>query len=158
VPFDSFRFKNSDSRSQSYLDVSGSSARFHGTLDTKTLGGAGFASQRTTGDDRSWDLSDYDGIHLNLGKLDGKRYTLTLKDEILPRNPENGREQSTISYEYDFSSAPEEGLFIPWHALKATYRGKDKDDAAPLKTKDVKRFSIMMRRYLNALKTVKRKY
>ncbi|KAJ4367373.1 hypothetical protein N0V83_006955 [Neocucurbitaria cava] len=131
---------------QSYLDISNSSAHFHGTLDIKTLGGAGFASQRTTGDDRSWDLSDYDGIHLDVGKYDGKRYTLTLKDEILPPNPENGREQSTISYEYEFSSSSAEGLFVPWHALKATYRGKEKDGAEPLDTKNVKRFSVMMRR------------
>ncbi|CAN9223174.1 unnamed protein product [Alternaria alternata] len=77
--------------SQSYLTITGSSARFHGNLDITTLGGAGFASQRTTGEDRTWDLSAYDG------------YTLTLKDEILPLMPD-GREQSTISYEYDFES------------------------------------------------------
>ncbi|OAL50698.1 CIA30-domain-containing protein [Pyrenochaeta sp. DS3sAY3a] len=133
--------------SQSYLDISGAKARFYGTLDIKTLGGAGFASQRTTIDDQSWDLSTYDGIHLHLGKFDGKRYTLTLKDEILPPNPDNGREQSTISYEYDFNSAPESGLFVPWHILKATYRGKQKEDAAPLNLKSVKRFSIMMRSF-----------
>ncbi|KAF1840834.1 CIA30-domain-containing protein [Cucurbitaria berberidis CBS 394.84] len=133
--------------SQSYLDTSGSSAHFHGTLDIKTLGGAGFASQRTTGDDRSWDLSDYAGIHLRVDEYDGKKYTLTLKDEILPLNPENGREQSTISYEYDFSSSSAEGLYVPWHALKATYRGKEKKDAKPLNTKSVKRFSIMMRSF-----------
>ncbi|CAO2650424.1 Nn.00g017160.m01.CDS01 [Neocucurbitaria sp. VM-36] len=132
---------------RSYLDISNSTAHFHGTLDIKTLGGAGFASQRTTRDDRSWDLSDYDGIHLDVGIYDGKRYTLTLKDEILPPNPENGREQSTISYEYDFSSSSAEGLFVPWRALKATYRGKEKDDAKPLDTTNVKRFSLMMRSF-----------
>jgi len=133
--------------SQSYLDTSSTSAHFHGTLDIKTLGGAGFASQRTTGDSKSWDLSAYDGIHLNIGKHDGKRYTLTLKDEILPPSP-NGREQSTISYEYEFSSvSSENGVFVPWHALKATYRGKEKADAEPLDTSDVKRFSILMRSF-----------
>jgi hypothetical protein len=30
--------------------------------------------------------------------------------------------------------------------MKPTYRGKEKDDAKPLDTKNVKRFSIMMRR------------
>jgi hypothetical protein len=38
-------------------------------------------------------------------------------------------------------------LFVPWHAMKPTYRGKPKDDAPPLNKKDVKRFSLMMRRY-----------
>ena len=46
---------------------------FHGTLDVKTLGGAGFASRRTMPDlDPSWDLSDYDGIELTIEKGDGR--------------------------------------------------------------------------------------
>ncbi|KAF1829301.1 CIA30 family protein [Decorospora gaudefroyi] len=132
--------------SQSYFDITGSSACFHGNLDITALGGAGFASQRTMGDDRTWDLSAYDGIHLQLGKHDGKKYTLTLKDEILPPMAD-GREQSTISYEYDFSSPSEMALFVPWHAMKPTYRGKEKDDAPPLDTENVKRFSLMMRSF-----------
>ncbi len=121
-------------------------ACFHGTLDTKTLGGAGFASQRTISTDKSWDLSRYDGIYLDIVKQDDKKYTFILKDEILPANPENGREQSTISYEYDFNASSAKGLFVPWHALKPTYRGKEKKDAKPLDTKKIMRFSIMMRR------------
>lgn len=80
------------------------------------------------------------------------RYTLTTKDELLPKNPENGREQSTISYEYDFR-VPEKSkeadgsfIFIPWEALTATYRGKEKLDAPPLNLKNIKRFSLLMRR------------
>ena len=46
--------------------------RFYGTLDTKTLGGAGFASQRTTETDRVWDLSGTIGLDLTLVKIDGK--------------------------------------------------------------------------------------
>ena len=131
---------------KSYLDIKGSAARFHGNLDIKTLGGAGFASQRTTGDDRSWDLSTYDGIHLEVGKTDSKRYTFVLKDEILPLM-DDGREQSTISYEYDFSAADNYSVFVPWSELKPTYRGKEKDDAPPLNTKSVKRWSFMMRSF-----------
>lgn len=105
---------------QSYLDISDSSARFHGNLDIKTLGGAGFASQRTTAEDTTWDLSNYDGIKLDLGKSDGKHYTFILKDELLARNPDTGREQATISYEYDFTlpenaaQAEASFVFIPW--------------------------------------------
>ncbi|PSN72844.1 CIA30-domain-containing protein [Corynespora cassiicola Philippines] len=140
-------------KSQSYLEVSSSGARFHGNLDIKTLGGAGFASQRTTGDDRSWDLSAYDGITLHVGKADSKRYTFNLKDEILPRNPENGREQSTTSWEYDFTlsdaSAFSESstIFIAWDQLKPTYRGKEQKDARKLDLTNIKRFSIMMRSF-----------
>jgi len=43
-------------------------------LDTKTLGGAGFASQRTTGDGngQTWDLEGYDGIQLTITDADSK--------------------------------------------------------------------------------------
>ena len=41
-------------------------AEFHGNLDIDILGGAGFASQRTTGEDPLWDLSEYDGLELDI--------------------------------------------------------------------------------------------
>ncbi|KAF1956259.1 CIA30-domain-containing protein [Byssothecium circinans] len=139
-------------KSQSYLDISNNNAHFHGTLDITTLGGAGFASQRTVFDSSTWDLSDYDGIQLQHGKSDGKRYTFILKDEILPPNPENGREQSTTSWEYDFVAGGEaamesESVYMPWKAFEATYRGKPQEDAGELDTKSVKRFNIMMRSF-----------
>jgi len=51
---------------QSFLECKKHHGRFHGTLDIKTLGGAGFASQRTTGDGREWDLSGYVGISIDV--------------------------------------------------------------------------------------------
>lgn len=135
--------------SQSYLTISSTSptALFHGILDIKTLGGAGFASQRTTGEKQVWDLSSYTGILLDIVSADDKKYTLTLKDEILPQSP-NGREQSTISWEYDFCAKQEgEELFIRWDEFKPTFRGKEKKDAEPLDVGGIKRISIMMRRY-----------
>jgi hypothetical protein len=71
-------------------------------LISRPLGGAGFASQRTTEHDREWNLDDYDGIQLLITEADAKRYTFILKDQLLPPDPETGREQSTISYGYDF--------------------------------------------------------
>lgn len=64
-------------KSESHLEIksSASVAKFKGTLDIKTLGGAGFASQRTTGDERSWDLSKYDGIELKIVKADCESIT-----------------------------------------------------------------------------------
>jgi hypothetical protein len=102
--WDSSEWTSSDDRvrggaSQSYLDISGTTATFHGNLDIKTLGGAGFASQRTVTDSQVWDLSAYDGVHLSLGKSDGKKYTFVIKDEVLPVD-EGGRETSTVSWEY----------------------------------------------------------
>ncbi|KAK5120529.1 hypothetical protein LTR85_006184 [Meristemomyces frigidus] len=143
-------------KSLSYIDCSDQKiGRFHGNLDIKTLGGAGFASQRTTGDDRKWDLEKYAGIKLHIAKGDKKRYTFILKDELLSPNPENGREQATISYEADFGLPPQtqpgethdRSVFIPWKSFNPTYRGKLKKDADPLDTTQIKRISIMMRSF-----------
>jgi len=123
------------------------SAVFRGNLDIETLGGAGFASQRTTGENRTWDVSGYDGLLLDVAKSDGKQYTVTLKDELLPRSA-NGREQSTISWEYDFKpKSGGEKVFAKWDDFKATYRGREKPDAKPLELKKVKRISLMMRSF-----------
>jgi hypothetical protein len=83
-----------------------------------------------------------------------KRYTLILKDTLLSRDPDSGREQATISWECDFDLPPQtvpgdvknKTVFIPWSALNPTFRGKLKKDAKPIDLKKVKRFSIMMRR------------
>lgn len=84
----------------------------------------------------------------------GKRYTFNIKDNLLSRDPDTGREQSTVSYEYDFvisSNATSKGekvrLFVPWDALKATYRGREKSDAPKLNKESVKRFGIMCRSF-----------
>ncbi|KAF1825786.1 CIA30-domain-containing protein [Dissoconium aciculare CBS 342.82] len=142
-------------KSQSYLEISGGIGRFYGNLDIQTLGGAGFASQRTTGEDCSWDLSKYAGIQIAVAKGDKKRYTLTLKDELLPTNETNGREQASISYECDFELPPQtipgdatdRVVFIPWSSLNATYRGRLQPDAKPIDLEHVKRFSLMMRSF-----------
>ncbi|KAJ5114247.1 complex I intermediate-associated protein 30-domain-containing protein [Penicillium alfredii] len=121
-------------------------ASFHGNLDVTTLGGAGFASQRTTGQQRLWDLSNYDGLELAVNHADGKLYTITLKNEILPKRPD-GREQSTLSWEYDFRSKTPQTILIRWDDFKPTYRGKKVRDTKPLDPGNVKRVSIMIRSF-----------
>ncbi|MCJ1252570.1 hypothetical protein MMC24_000376 [Lignoscripta atroalba] len=143
--------------SQSYLTPvpKTNHVRFCGTLDTKTLGGAGFASQTTTADDKVWDLSAYDGIEIDVVEGDGKMYTLILKDEVPEgKKRDDGREKAGISWEYDFKAsevAKEKGeqqkFRIPWDQFKATYRGREKKDAEPLKTDGIRRFSLMMRSF-----------
>jgi len=98
------------------------------------------------GEDHIWDLSAYSGIQLDILEADEKRYTFLIKDELLPESPE-GREQSTISWEYDFNADREgEKLFIRWADLKPTYRGKEKTDVKPLDLRNIRRMSIMNRR------------
>lgn len=135
--------------SKSALDASSESlvAKFEGNLDITTLGGAGFASQRTVTEEHKWDLSDYDGIDLSVDHADGKLYTLTLKDEILPKRPD-GREQSTLSWEFDFRAQRATTFFIKWSDFRPTYRGKDQKYVEPLDLKNIRRFGIMIRRYV----------
>lgn len=63
-------------KSQSHLTIqsgsfSGECALFYGRLDTKTLGGAGFASQRTADTSKVWDCSDTDAVLLYIARGDG---------------------------------------------------------------------------------------
>ncbi|KAK2013897.1 complex I intermediate-associated protein 30 [Colletotrichum eremochloae] len=149
-PWDSSLWTDSDDRvrggrSQSHLHCeSPERAEFLGNLDITALGGAGFASQRTLGT-LHLDLSQYDGLVINILQSDSKKYTLTIKDEILPPR-EDGRDQSTISWEYDF--IPKAGeVKILWDDLKPTYRGRPKTDAKPLNLSNIKRISFMMRSF-----------
>lgn len=81
-----------------------------------------------------------------------------MKDDLLPPNEINGREQATISWECDFELPPQDKpgetcdqtVFIPWEAFNPTYRGKVKKDADPLDTKKIKRFSIMQRSFFGS--------
>ena len=81
------------------------------------------------------------------------KYTLVVKDTLLPPDPKTGREQSTISYEADFAIEPEECMgpiavrvFDFENAFIANYRGKEVKDARSLRTDSIRRFSIMNRR------------
>ncbi|KAJ1338388.1 CIA30 family protein [Microdochium nivale] len=143
-------------KSQSYLEPAlpapqckpSSNARFHGDLDITTLGNAGFASQRTA-DNKTWDFSAPEfsdgGLQVLIAAGDGKKYTLVLKDQVLPPGP-NGGDQSTLSWEYDFAGEP--GVQrIPWADLAPTYRGRPQPDAKPLDLASIKRISIMMRSF-----------
>jgi hypothetical protein len=121
-------------------------AIFHGNLDTKTLGGAGFASQRTKGD-LALDLSHTAGLQLVLGAgSSDQTFTLNVKDTI-PGKRKDGRDEAGISWEVDFEAPREGGVLVKkWDEFKATYRGRDVKDPEPLKVDDIKRISLMTRR------------
>ncbi|KAM7224055.1 hypothetical protein V8F06_000528 [Rhypophila decipiens] len=148
-------------------------AKFSGNLDITALGGAGFASQRTTifeGQGGALDLVGYDALVLKVvhhhansipecssnddaaaaAKEKVKKYTIVLKDTILPKRPD-GREQSTISWESDFSLAgveETETITLPFAEFKPTYRGKPVEDPeAKLDWGSIKRVSIMVRSF-----------
>ncbi|KAI4257145.1 MAG: hypothetical protein LQ352_001785 [Teloschistes flavicans] len=142
----------------------GNCALFEGHLDIDTLGGAGFASQLqsaalSTGvEDAAWDLSIYNGIELDVGPGDRKIYTFIFKDELLEDKRDDGRDKAGINWEADFSLSTDNGvttqegiqgkkIWIPWEALKATFRGKEKSNARKFDPAEIRRIGIMMRSY-----------
>lgn len=149
------RVRGGSSRSTLEANATRTSVRFHGTLDTTTLGGAGFASQRTTSTTQTWNLSDYAGLELRLGVGDGKRYTLNLKTCLPDKMRDNpARDASTVEYAYTFVGAAEPSkLFVAWDQFEAFYRGRKVDDAPPLDTAGIRRWSIMIRSFFEDQKS-----
>lgn len=84
---------------------------------------------------------------------------MILKDTLLPPSPETGKEQSTISWEYDFTlssessevgdekTSAESTIYIPFDKFEPTFRGKPQKDVQGLATGSIKRFSIMNRSF-----------
>ncbi|KAK1585710.1 complex I intermediate-associated protein 30 [Colletotrichum navitas] len=125
---------------------------FHGNLDYATLGGAGFASQRTVDDWPSIDISAYDTITLEIPYADGKRYTFNLKDTVPP--PINEVEQSGVSWEFDFqlpavnhTDGSVERVVMPVADFVPTYRGRVLNNTAPLDRSSIKRVNFMIRSF-----------
>lgn len=111
---------------------------------------------------RYWDLSAYDGVELVVRGGGGKGWTFIVKDEVGRGKRTDGRERAGVSWEYEFeipSGAEQEAggeggwkggqvrrVWISWMEFKATYRGREIDDAGELKRGKVRRVGIMMRR------------
>jgi len=131
-------------------------AVFRGQLDTRTLGGAGFASQCTV-DGLTWDLGGWEGLEVDVwweggeGGTAGKRYVLLVKDELDVRRMD-GRSVSGVTWEWQFTTErTREGgrVRARWDEFKPVYRGKEipMPDGG-LKTREIKRVGVMMRRYV----------
>ncbi|OLN97089.1 Uncharacterized protein C9E9.15-like protein 1 [Colletotrichum chlorophyti] len=125
---------------------------FHGNLDYETLGGAGFASQRTADDWPGIDISAYDTLTLEIPFSDGKRYSFNLKDTVPP--PINGVEQSGVSWEFDFqipavnhTDGQVEKVVAPISEFVPTFRGRVQNDSAPLDLANIKRVNFMIRSF-----------
>ncbi|KAF8541246.1 NADH:ubiquinone oxidoreductase intermediate-associated protein 30 [Trichophaea hybrida] len=125
----------------------GNSAVFSGVLDSRTLGGAGFASFRTTGT-KSWNWSGENGLEIKLLGGNKRVFTLVLKTDIPEDDSDN--EMSTVSYEYNFTPSQdtaETTIIAPFSSFKPCYRGRPATDAPPLNISCVKRMSFMVRSF-----------
>ncbi|OOF96835.1 hypothetical protein ASPCADRAFT_129897 [Aspergillus carbonarius ITEM 5010] len=142
------RVRGGASHSSLHIKKSPNTATFHGTLDITTLGGAGFASQRTTTTTTAWDLTPYTGLELSIPHSDDKTYTLTLKDELLEKRPD-GRERSGLVWEVDFRASEWDGgkVRVGWEDFKPTYRGREVEGARKLDLGGVRRVGIMVRSF-----------
>ena len=93
-----------------------------------------------------------------MGKGDGQAYTLILKDEEAAGKREDGREKAGVNWEVDLRVGEADGIgekegvddvtkiWVPWGEFKATFRGKEKNDAGELKKGEIRRIGLMMRR------------
>lgn len=148
--------------STSFLAKSGqSNARFYGHLDTTTLGGAGFASQKSIYQSIPYDLSQYKGIRLSIVKSDDMKYAFNLQTTVPSSDG-----QSAVEYKYSFEpkklnleSASESGsdesihrvqtLDIKFSDFVAHYRGRKVPNPEPLETSHITTFSIMCQSYFD---------
>ncbi|RAK91786.1 CIA30 family protein [Aspergillus costaricaensis CBS 115574] len=135
--------------SQSHLTTNDdtNTVTFHGNLDIKTLGGAGFASQHTASTTDLWDLSSYAGLELSIPKSDGHTYTLNLRDELQDPRPD-GRQRSGLVWEAKFKvEKGQTKVKLGWKEFRPTYRGREVHMGRPLILAGVKQFGIMIRSF-----------
>ncbi|KAI8836872.1 complex I intermediate-associated protein 30-domain-containing protein [Chytriomyces cf. hyalinus JEL632] len=136
------------------LDIMNQTARFSGTLDTSTLGGAGFASVRRY---VNFDLSLFSGIRVVVAKADGMRYSINLKNSQQERRPD-GRLESSVEFKYNFetrNSSSQQVFDAPFTAFKPYYRGREVTDPSKMPKLDLSNiqvFSIMIQSYFDAQK------
>jgi hypothetical protein len=131
--------------SQSYLESTGEGVCFHGTLDTTTLGGAGFASQQYWFE-RPLNANSFNGIYLKLDSVDEKRYSVNLVNQF-PENRGDGRKKSQINYKATF--IPQSNvIYLKWNDFKPNFRGKPVN-APPLNQNEICGLNLMMQSYFD---------
>lgn len=118
--------------SQSYLEPNetDNTALFHGVLDTKTLGGAGFASQSVESPDVIFDFSFFSGLELSYLTSVKKDYSIDLSNEYSAFLP-NGSKSSKVEFQAVFTSevgVAEDGgpqkVFLPFTSFSPVERGR----------------------------------
>ncbi|KAG9301160.1 hypothetical protein G9A89_012543 [Geosiphon pyriformis] len=133
--------------STSFLQVTeNNTARFYGFLDTTTLGGAGFASQRTTFTSHTWDLCLYTGLTITTRKSDGKTYALNLYTSDRTTRPD-GRLESGVEYKYLFTAPAddeEHTFYAKWDEFIPYYRGRPDQKGKKINPGNIKAFSLML--------------
>ena len=123
--------------SQSAVRLVENSALFSGNVSTDNSGG--FASIRTRNFETPFDLSGYEGLDIRL-RGDGKRYKFMLRSET---------KWDGVAYCYSFDTLKDTwmNVRIPFAQLIPVFRAKTLKDAAPLDTRQVSSFQLMLSKF-----------
>lgn len=125
-------------KSQSHFNESDKLAVFSGYLDTKTLGGAGFASQKTTilnEGKQPVDFGEYSGIEISvIPRNNVRKYSLNLQSSLA---------NDQRSYKWSFE--PQESIVyrIKWSDFEKNYRGRPDAEAPDMSPSELVSLSIM---------------
>ncbi|KAJ3014916.1 hypothetical protein HKX48_004891 [Thoreauomyces humboldtii] len=95
---------------------------FSGHLDITSLGGAGFASQRTL--ESHWDLRGFDGLKIQTVPSSGPEMWYSLNIYTSARDNSEPGASSRVNWKFSFS-AGEELVSPRWAEFKPNYRGKE---------------------------------
>lgn len=125
---------------------------FHGHLDTTTLGGAGFASQRTI-PGLNWNLGGKQGLLLRISNADGMRYVPRSRDRLilitnsysLNLKTEESGTSSAVEYKFFFDTLMNQSteFEIPWSKFVPFFRGREQNNAPALDPSNIQSMSIM---------------
>ncbi|RPA79701.1 NADH:ubiquinone oxidoreductase complex I intermediate-associated protein 30 [Ascobolus immersus RN42] len=151
------------------INPSTGSMTFSGTLDTQTLGGAGFTSLITPSP-IDLNLYDADGLYLNILRVEGgMMYSFVIKNAIPEETSDEQREaqrlrygekegkkgngRSTVSFEARFLPTKTGQMRIGWECFKPYYRGRkveptpERPEVPKMDLVNVRRMGIMVRSF-----------
>jgi hypothetical protein len=75
-----------------------------------------------------------------------KTFTFVIKDTVLPKSEETGREKSGIVWEREFVCVPGRVVRLMFDDFRPFYRGKPvEEDGLRMKIETIRRFAIMFR-------------
>ena len=151
--------------SQSFLTVNDEPEKgvvFHGFLDTETLGGAGFCSQRLLFNERdgeggALDFSSFSQLKIRFEDIGDDSIRKILAVNLYDNRPSDrgdGRNKSQVIYKATF---PLDGLasgeiVLNWADFKPNFRGRDKPDAPSINLRHIYGISIMMQSFFDTQK------
>lgn len=144
-------------KSQSYLTVfENNTASFNGFLDTKTLGGAGFATQSVESEDPIYDFTGYSGLELLFGNYDGKKYSIDLSNAYSHFTP-NGSKASKVDFQSSFGIediyekvGDVHKIYFPFDKFVPIERGREVKNPRPiLNLLEIRKVAFQIRSFFN---------